>query len=231
MFTRVADTWPIHPEPNTPASEAGVDFYIPAGAKSCLAHMLHWTGGGFVALNWCAPTARRFGPTDVTFYGPGEHVMLPEGDVLSSRQVVVTVGHIAGPRERIRFQGRWGGRSTSSVSHCKTMCCPRHCRSCTPENIIGDPASLSVARLTTEVTSVSGDQALSVLGQIQGCTYEGGDLDQRRLGLIADEVEEAIDQLAIDNVLGSNWHQVDWSPLIPAVNNLSARAPRILNLR
>ena len=99
------------------------------------------------------------------------------------------------------------------------------------ENIIGDPASLSDARLKTEVTPVSGDQALSVLGQIQGCTYEREDLGQRRLGLIADEVEEAIDQLAIDNVLGSRWHEgeeykaLDYSRLtallIPAVNKLS----------
>ena len=67
--------------------------------------------------------------------------------------------------------------------------------------------------------------------QIQGCTYERTDLQQRCLGLIADEVEEAIDQLAIDNVLGTKWHQgedyktLDYSRLvallIPAVNHLS----------
>ena len=40
---------------------------------------------------------------------------------------------------------------------------------------------------------MSGAQALGVLSQIQGCTYERPDLQQRRLGLIADEVEEAND--------------------------------------
>ena len=99
------------------------------------------------------------------------------------------------------------------------------------DNIIGDPTSLNDQRLKTEVTPVSGGQALSVLSQIQGCTYEREDLGQRRLGLIADEVEEAIDQLAIDNVLGSRWHEgeeykaLDYSRLvallIPAVNKLS----------
>ena len=99
------------------------------------------------------------------------------------------------------------------------------------ENIIGDPASLSDARLKSEVTPVSGDQAFSVLSQIRGCTYEREDLQQRRLGRIADEVEDAIDQLAIDNVLGSRWHEgeeykaLDYSRLvallIPAVNKLS----------
>ena len=72
-----------------------------------------------------------------------------------------------------------------------------------------------------------------MLGQNQACTYERPDLDQRRLGLIADEVEEAIDQLAVDNVVGSKWHQgEDYEALddarlvallIPAVNTLSAR--------
>ena len=80
---------------------------------------------------------------------------------------------------------------------------------------------------------MSGAQALSVLSQIEACTYERTDLQQRRLGLIADEVEEAIDQLAIDNVVGSKWHDgedyktLDYARLvallIPAVNTLSAR--------
>ena len=90
---------------------------------------------------------------------------------------------------------------------------------------------MSDQRLESDVTPVSGDQALSVLSQIQGCTYERE--EQRRLGLIADEVEEAIEQLAIDNVLGTKWHDgdthktLDYSRLvallIPAVNHLSAR--------
>ena len=53
---------------------------------------------------------------------------------------------------------------------------------------------------------MSGDQALDVLSQIQGCTYEREDLDQRRLGLIANQVGEAIEQLGIDNVTSSRWH-------------------------
>ena len=99
------------------------------------------------------------------------------------------------------------------------------------DNIIGDAANLSDARLKEEVTSVSGAQALSVLSSIQGCTYERPDLEQWRLGLIADEVEEAIDQLAVDNVAGSKWHQgKDYRTLgyaglvaliIPAINHLA----------
>ena len=105
------------------------------------------------------------------------------------------------------------------------------------DNVYGDPGSLSDKRLKSEVTSVSGDQALSVLSQIHGCTYEREDLQQRRLGLIADEVEVAIEELAIDNVLGSRWHEgeehktLDYSRLvallIPAVNTLTARVQEL----
>ena len=76
-------------------------------------------------------------------------------------------------------------------------------------------------------------QALSILSQIQGCTYEREDIGERRLGSIADEVESAIDQLAIDNVIGSKWHRgqdyktLDYSRLIslviPALNTLAKR--------
>ena len=111
------------------------------------------------------------------------------------------------------------------------------------DNIIGDPASLSDQRLKSERTPVSGDQALSVLNQIQAYTYDREDLDQRRLGLFAQNVEEAIGQIAVDNVVSSKWHQDDHyktldysrlvSLLIPAVNRLRQQVkdlePRINN--
>ena len=93
------------------------------------------------------------------------------------------------------------------------------------------PNSLSDERLKHHLDPVSGNQALSVLSQIQTYTYDSEDLDQRRVGLIADEVESAIDQLAIDNVIGSKWHNdgqyktLDYSRLvsllIPAVNKMA----------
>ena len=58
-------------------------------------------------------------------------------------------------------------------------------------------------------------------------------IGERRLGLIAAEVETAIDQLAIDNVVSSKWHKdgqyktLDYSRLvsllIPALNTLAKR--------
>ena len=105
------------------------------------------------------------------------------------------------------------------------------------DNVYGDPASLSDARLKTEVTNVSGDQALSVLSQIQGCTYEREDLDQRRLGLIADQVQDAIQLLGVDNVVGTKWHQgeeyktLQYDRLVPllvnAVNRLNQQVEEL----
>ena len=99
--------------------------------------------------------------------------------------------------------------------------------------IIGDPPSLSDRRLKEEIARVSGEQVLSVLSHNKGCTYDREDLEERRLGLIADEVEEAIEQLAIDNSIRSTWHQgeqyntLDYSRLtsllIPALNTLAKR--------
>ena len=85
---------------------------------------------------------------------------------------------------------------------------------------------------------MSGTQALDVLSQIRGCTYEREDLQQRRLGLIADEVQQAITGLAVDNVVGSKMHggedylTLDYARLvallIPAVNHLAqeVKVPR-----
>ena len=106
------------------------------------------------------------------------------------------------------------------------------------DNLIGNPASLSDARLKKEVTPISGDQALSVLSQIQGCTYNREDLNnERRLGLIADEVESAIQPLEIENVPSSKFYNneeyktLDYSRLvsllIPTVNALSARVSEL----
>ena len=100
--------------------------------------------------------------------------------------------------------------------------------------IIGDAASLSDERIKHHLDPVSGNQALSVLSQIQGCTYEREDLEgERRLGLLAQQVEEACYQLAIDNVVSSKLHKdgqykpLDYSRpvslLIPALNTLAKR--------
>ena len=166
-------------------------------------------------------------------YGPGEVIADANGNTLyPGRHVMVAAGNMEGSWSRIRFQGRKGAFNIIAVAF-QGHILPQDPNFAHSDNVIGDAASLSDKRLKQEVASVSGTQALSVLSQIRGCTYERPDLQERRLGLIADDVEDAIDQLAIDNVVGSKWHDSDVHKtldyarlvalLIPAVNTLSAR--------
>ena len=60
------------------------------------------------------------------------------------------------------------------------------------QNIIGDPSSLSDARLKTNLTEVTPEQCLNTLSQIKPTTYDRNDLGERRLGLLANEREEAL---------------------------------------
>ena len=152
--------------------------------------------------------------------------------MLSSRQVVVAAGHISGPWECIRSQGCRGSFNIISVAF-QDHVLPQSNVFTHSENIIGDPASLSDGRLKTERTELSSQQAQSVLNQIKSYTYERGDIGERRFGLIADEVKSTVDQLAIDNVVPSKWHNDDHyktldysrpvSLLTPAVNALAKR--------
>ena len=109
------------------------------------------------------------------------------------------------------------------------------------DNIIGDPGSLSDARLKSNLTEVTGEQCSTTLAQIQPQTYDREDLQERRLGLIADQCADALEGLAIDNVVGERRWQVDgetdiyktlsYDRLVPlligAVNTLSARVQQL----
>ena len=166
-------------------------------------------------------------------FGPGELINTPDGAIYSGRCVKVAAGHIAGDWTKIRFQGRRGAFNILSVAF-QTEVIPQETLGFIhSDNIVGDPNSLSDGRLKSQRTELSGQQAQNVLNQIKSYTYDRDDLDQRRVGLIADEVESAIDQLAIDNVVSSKWHNdgqyktLDYSRLvsllIPAVNTLAKR--------
>ena len=103
------------------------------------------------------------------------------------------------------------------------------------DNTYADYTSSSDARLKTERTDVTGEQALSVLSNMQAQTYWREDLEQRRIGLIADEVEDAVSEIDVDNIISSmhgtfngeaaDYKTLDYSRLvsllIPACNALS----------
>ena len=147
----------------------------------------------------------------------------------------VAAGHIAGDWTKIRFQGRRGAFNILSVAF-QTEVLPQETLGFIHSDCIsGDPNSLSDGRLKSERTELSGQPAQNILKHIKPYTYERDDIGggERRLGLIADEVESAIDQLAFGNTVSSKWHNygqyktLDYSRLvsllIPAINTLSKR--------
>ena len=145
----------------------------------------------------------------------------------------VAAGHIAGDWTKIRFQGRRGAFNILSGAFQSEVLTQETLGFVHSDCISGDPNSLSDARLKRHLDPVSGNQALSILSQIQAYTYDREDLDQRRLGLSANRVEEACSELSVDNVTSTKWHKDDQykvldynrlvSLLIPAVNTLAKR--------
>ena len=147
------------------------------GAYSCMV---------YGRLHGCVPaTCKRqnLWANRLNIYGPGEVITDSSGNTLySGRHVMVAAGNMEGNWSRIRFQGRKGAFNIIAVAF-QDHILPQDPNFVHSDNVIGDAAALSDKRLKEEITSVSGTQALSVLSQIQGCTYEREDLDQRRLGL------------------------------------------------
>ena len=101
---------------------------------------------------------------------------------------------------------------------------------------------LSDGRIKTERREVPGAQSLDILSQIPAMTYTRTDTGERRLGFIADVVEEATSDLGISNVTGSTntapgdlpygeFKTLDYSRLVPllisAVNTLNARVTEL----
>ena len=114
-----------------------------------------------------------------------------------------------GQLDKIRFQGRRGAFNILSVAF-QTEVLPQETLGFVHSDCIaGGPNSLSDGRLKTERTVVSGQQAQNVLNQIKSYTYERDDIGERRLGLIADDVESACEQLGVDNVVSSKFKR--WS--------------------
>ena len=65
--------------------------------------------------------------------------------------------------------------------------------------------SLSDGRIKTEREQVSGQQALDICSAINCYTYDRADLNQRRIGCIADEVKETMTSVLpqVQNLTGS----------------------------
>ena len=109
--------------------------------------------------------------------------------------------------------------------------------------IIGDPASLSTREIKADIETLPNAQCLDLVGQMRATTYQRPDLAEQRLGMIREEVQEALEPLGIDNVTVPKFAAVgeemkdclalQYERLVPllvgSVNALAARVQELEN--
>ena len=157
-FQNVCNNVAVAGDANVIADQSFIDFAIPAGAKSCLCHLLCWVTGGYCDVYAEHSNGSRLWVNRLLLFGPGELINTPDGAVYSGRCVKVAAGHIAGDWTKIRFQGRRGAFNILSVAF-QTEVLPQETLGFLHSDcIIGDPNSLSDSRLKTERTELSGDR-------------------------------------------------------------------------
>ena len=59
---------------------------------------------------------------------------------------------------------------------------------------------LSTREIKDNIQTIPSAQCLDMIGQLRATVYERSDLNETRLGLISEEVQEAIEPLNVDNV-------------------------------
>ena len=67
------------------------------------------------------------------------------------------------------------------------------------KNVVGDPSSLSGARLKQSAEPINGTTALDIIAQCGGSVYTRIDTNEKRVGMIAQDVDAAIAGLGVGN--------------------------------
>ena len=109
--------------------------------------MLCWVTGGYCDVYVEHTNGERLWANRLLLFGPGESISTPNGAVYSGRCVKVAAGHIAGDWTKIRFQGRRGAFNILSVAFQTEVIAQETLGFIHSDCIIGDPTSLSDARL------------------------------------------------------------------------------------
>ena len=220
------------------ADVAGSHIEFPVQGQTALINVLRWTNGGYIDIHGLEAATGQYmwlnrldtyqnGGTEFTHgtaQNPGSYHHA--GTIF---QVLAT--NLQPGYSRIRLTLRQGSVFVNYMAWLDHRVAQPPAGYVHSDNIHGDPNSLSDTRLKDQKTAVSGRQAQNILNQIEAFTYQRTDIDERRLGLIANQVEEACIELGVDNVTSSKWHNDDQyktldysrlvSLLIPAVNTLA----------
>ena len=214
----------------TTTANAFITYDIPSGAQSCFLHYLSHQDCGYMDVSGIT--------------SDGTELYINRVDMHPPFQVIYHQNYISGIRiacvassldkfSQIRFRVRKGAMFCAGVAFNSGRYPITQSSMVHGDLVYTSVASSSDRRLKENFTEVSGTQALNVLSNISCQTYDA--FEQRRLGLIAQEVEQALEPLKIDNVVGSKLvsHQgkideyatLQYERLVPllisAVNQLS----------
>ena len=95
-FTHVCNNHAFAPGPTSDASTHFIDFAVPAGAKSCLVHLLAWTTGGYMDVCLQHANGQNLWANRLNIYGPGEVVDVNGETLYSGRHVMVAASNMEG---------------------------------------------------------------------------------------------------------------------------------------
>ena len=216
-------------------------FDKPAGAKSCVLHMLRWSKGGYLEV--FAVTNTNITRWLDRIHNNNSASLTWSGNVQGGSKLQTIAGTLLDTDTRIEihvnkgllyFLGlRWHAHNGPVDSHSFTH----------SDCIIGDPSSLSTREIKQDIETLPNAQCIDLVGQMRATTYQRPDLAEQRLGMISGEVQEALDPLGIGNVCVSKFVAVgaeakdylalQYKRLVPlligSVNALAARVQEVEN--
>ena len=146
-FQKVCNNVHVASDANAIVDQYFIDFDMPAGATSCLCHLLCWVTGGYCDVYAEHSNGERLWVNRLLLFGPGELISTSDGHVYSGRCVKVAAGHIAANWTKIRCQGRRGAFNILSVAFQIEVLSQETLGFLHSDRITGDPNSLSDSRL------------------------------------------------------------------------------------
>ena len=223
------------------ASGDVLSFDIPAGATSAVLQHLAWVSAGYHDVYAVSATEVSVYLTRIDVHNGASTAVF--GAVHSGVRIQTIACDLDSfPGGRLEIRCRKGIFHFMSLGfHDSVLPCDAtsfvH-----SDNIYGNPSSLSDSRIKESVQPLDGATALDIVAKCGGSVYTRPDLEETRLGLIADDVQTALAGLGIDNVVGSKHAQpgdlpadqyltLDYSRLVavlcPAVTELSRQVAEL----
>ena len=218
-----------------------LSFDIPAGAKSAILQHLAWVSAGYHDVYAVSASGASIYQMRIDCHNSASTgVFGPIHDGVRIQVIASNLQDFAGGRLEIR--ARKGIFHFMSLGWMASVLPSDNTSFVHSDNIYGNPSSLSDSRIKESVQPLDGATALDIVAKCGGSVYTRPDLEETRLGMIADDVQAAIAGLGIDNVVSSKHAQpgdlpadqyltLDYSRLVavlcPAATELSRQVAEL----